>query len=688
MRRWGLKYRAIILCASLTVGMAGALAVALVWKNYHESSRQLRTHATAYAEMVARSAEHAMILRDQDALQRIANVALRDRNVVRVGFVTPDGTWLVDELEPDVVGTHVRATGLLEHAFSERRTHWDSCPDYLVTAVPISDTSNPLELGILDDTTTTSSSGPVGCLWLTFSRAQTYAGLRDNILSSIVIVGIVILVGMGLTLVATRQLLTPLADLVDATTAIAEGDRGRRAKENAIGEIGVLARSFNHMADRLQQSYASIEQKVADRTVELERARLVAEAANRSKTEFLANMSHEIRTPMTAILGFSDVLHEAAAGCQSCPSHAECENRQHARSAYETVRRNGDYLLNLINEILDLSKIEVGKLAVEQVQFSPTELVRTVQGVLSGRATAKRIALHVSTAGPVPDAIRSDPTRLRQILLNLVSNSLKFTERGSVRVELGYDQHAPAGPLLQIDVTDTGIGMTPAQLEKAFQPFTQADASTTRKYGGTGLGLTISQRLAELLGGGIDVLSSTPGVGTRMRVMVRTNMPLHTPTVMPTFDELAEPQSSSDTYEVMDVTAQALETRVLVAEDGPDNQRLIAHILKRAGANVRVVQNGKLALDAALRAAQEGTPFDVILMDMQMPVMDGYDATRELRAQGYSRPIVALTAHAMAGDAQKCYDVGCDEYLSKPVDRRRLLELIQRYTHRTLAAES
>jgi len=396
-------------------------------------------------------------------------------------------------------------------------------------------------------------------------------------------------------------------------------------------------------------------------------ARNAAEAATRSKSEFLANMSHEIRTPMTAILGFTENMLD--------PDLSDSEKL----NAVHTIRRNGEHLLQIINDILDISKIEAGKLEVERIRCSPTQTVFDVQSLMQARASENKLELNTEYLGAIPETIQSDPTRLKQILVNLIGNAIKFTEAGTVRLVIRFLSNNPTGasrpdePLLQFDVIDTGVGLTPEQIAKLFRSFTQADASTSRKYGGTGLGLMISKRLAEMLGGDITV-KSKPGEGSLFRVTVATG-PLDGVKMLddPATTTIAQPETAAATKSD-DLT---LDCRILLAEDGPDNQRLIAHVLKKAGAEVAIKENGKLTADAALAARDKGHPFDVILMDMQMPIMDGYEATGLLRQKGYTGPIIALTAHAMASDRQKCIDAGCDDYATKPIDRKKLIETIR-----------
>jgi len=403
----------------------------------------------------------------------------------------------------------------------------------------------------------------------------------------------------------------------------------------------------------------------------LERLNEAAQAASRAKSEFLANMSHEIRTPMTSILGFSDVLL----------GNLEKEDDL---SAAATIKRNGEYLLELINDILDLSKVEAGKLEVERTACSPTRLLADVASLMRVRAEAKNLELKTEFAGPIPDSIQCDLNRLRQILINLVGNAIKFTETGEIRLVTQLVEEKPKSTLLQIDVIDTGIGIPQDQVDRLFQPFTQLDSSTSRKFGGTGLGLAISKRLAKMLGGDITA-TSKPEQGSTFRLTVDTGSLSGVPLLKGVSETFAKSHRQSPAAAAAEVR---LDGRILLAEDGPDNQRLISFLLKKAGAEVTLAENGQIACEEALAAQERGNPFDVVLMDMQMPVMHGYEATQRLRQAGYTGPIIALTANAMLGDSQKCHEVGCDAYLSKPIDREKFLPAIAQYVQKTEPAGS
>lgn len=396
-----------------------------------------------------------------------------------------------------------------------------------------------------------------------------------------------------------------------------------------------------------------------------------ATLASQAKSQFLSCMSHEIRTPMTAILGYANLLKDQN------PSATEANQ---SRDFVDIIERNGQHLLSIIDDILNLAKIEAGKLSVEQIPISTIDLLADVVALTKVQADTKHLGFSVELETPIPQTIYSDAVRLRQILVNLLGNAIKFTETGKVTVRVGYDSSTRQ---ISFDVTDTGIGLTELQIGRLFNAFTQADSSTTRRFGGTGLGLRISKNLAQLLGGEITVRSE-PGVGSTFRVSAASGS-LDQVDWIHHIDNSSLIGASRDAKSKSKTQASASlirlnGMRIMLLEDGEDNQRLLSHILRKAGAEVSIFSNGKLGIESVTIGGQlDGPlrspfPFDIILTDMQMPELDGYATSQLLRQKGCNHPIIALTAFAMQGNDDDCKRAGCDDYLSKPLKREELLE--------------
>jgi len=460
----------------------------------------------------------------------------------------------------------------------------------------------------------------------------------------------------------SRVFAAPIQHLAELADRVRGGDFTAKVEATRNDELGDLQRAFNGMIGKLQNAVTVRQEKAA------------AEAASDAKSQFLANMSHEIRTPMTAILGYSELLED--------PDITDDERNKHVVA----IRRSGNHLMDIINDILDLSKVEADRLEIESVACDPVDIVNEVMTVLMPKARTQHTELVCKCKAAVPRKIETDPTRLRQIFFNLIGNAVKFTKDGLVTTEVALEPGDDHQMTLQIDVTDTGIGMNESAVESLFAPFSQADNSMTRQFGGTGLGLTISRRLAEAMGGDVQLVETMAGVGSKFRLRLPVTVEADAsvwpagiiePTAVATKNPELQPVVKSDT---------PLDCDILLVEDGPDNQRLFNHLLTKAGARVTLAANGQEGLAAVLRKRRAGESFDVILSDMQMPVMDGFEATRRMRDAGIDTPIIALTANAMQEDRDKCLAAGCDDFLKKPIEKKALLETVCRYVRPAVGA--
>jgi len=435
-------------------------------------------------------------------------------------------------------------------------------------------------------------------------------------------------------------ILTGHQDEKMAVNAVRGGAQDYLVKDHV--DTHLLVRAVRHAAER---------KKVAE---ELRVAKEEADAANRLKSSFLANMSHEIRTPVAAIVGYTELLRDHVA-----------EGDVVALEYLKTVEQSGQHLVQLINDILDLSKIEASQMSVKPTQCRPAEILEDVLATMSFRVIEKGIALTDHYETKIPETIISDPTRLRQVLLNLIGNAIKFTESGSVAVSVRFLESQRGSKKLEFRVKDTGIGIPESRLNDIFKPFSQVDSSYTRDYGGTGLGLSISSQLARLLDGELTVTSQL-GIGSVFVFTISCEVPDGTPML-----QTPKAQSIDSGGSAPRPDGTKLSARIFLVEDRPENQRVIRCQLESDGATVEIADNGAQAIENYA----EGK-FDLIIMDLQMPVMDGFDALAELRKRGTSIPVIALTAQAMAGDKKRCLDAGFDAYLTKPVRKAELVNTI------------
>ncbi len=449
-------------------------------------------------------------------------------------------------------------------------------------------------------------------------------------------------------------------------------------EKEEVYQLAIAMTEKWYLTKQARLKHMELERIVKQRTQQIEEANLElttaledAEKADRAKSEFLANMSHEIRMPMSSVIGFSEVL-----------AQEDLTEEQH--KYVNLIWRSGKNLMRIINDILDFSKIEAGKLEMELVECAISQTLADVDEMLRPVAQDKGLEFKILQSGQLPATLYTDPERLRQCLVNLVSNAIKFTDNGHVHVRVSIEEYSANTPYIRFDVEDSGIGIKIEDREQIFESFTQADGSTRRKYGGTGLGLAITGHLARLLGGELDVRSEQESGSTfSLLVPAEHDSPQSVSSRIENRSRIAGSNVKEENVEKCQLSGH-----VLIAEDVETNQILAKALLGRMGLDVTIAADGHEAVQKAM-----SEEFDLIFMDIQMPGMDGFEATRELRRKGLKTPIIALTAHAMKGDDQKCFEAGCNDYLSKPFERLRLLEkvcqhLLERKSDPTVRGQS